>query len=149
MTQVPWVQGSGFRVQGSGLWVQGCGGGFAANIYEAMPEGRREEVRCLMSNARRSYELLLCSYRQPSPRGEGAPKGRIGHRRYTRERANAVAGHLACARNDAVRDSPVASHLRILIPSHSSLATSPQSLVTSHQKRNRFRDSLFYFLSPP
>jgi hypothetical protein len=32
MTQVPWVQGSGFR-------VQGCGGGFAANIYEAMPEG--------------------------------------------------------------------------------------------------------------
>ena len=58
MTQVPWVQGSGFR-------VQGCGGGFAANIYEAMPEGRREEVRCLMSNARRSYELLLCSYRQP------------------------------------------------------------------------------------
>ena len=26
------------------------------------------------------------SYRQPSPRGEGAPKGRIGHRRYERER---------------------------------------------------------------
>ena len=25
------------------------------------------------------------SYRQPSPRGEGAPKGRIGHRRYERE----------------------------------------------------------------
>ena len=24
------------------------------------------------------------SYRQPSPRGEGAPKGRIGHRRYER-----------------------------------------------------------------
>ena len=41
--QVPWVQGLGFR-------VQGCGGGFAANIYGAMPEGRREEVRCLMSN---------------------------------------------------------------------------------------------------
>ena len=39
MTQVPWVQGSGFRVQGSGFRVQGCGGGFAANIYEAMPEG--------------------------------------------------------------------------------------------------------------
>ena len=29
------------------------------------------------------------SYRQPSPRGEGAPKGRIGHRRYERERGNA------------------------------------------------------------
>ena len=25
------------------------------------------------------------SYRQPSPRGEGAPKGRIGHRRYERK----------------------------------------------------------------
>ena len=32
------VQGSGFRVQGSGFRVQGCGGGFAANIYRAMPE---------------------------------------------------------------------------------------------------------------
>ena len=29
------------------------------------------------------------SYRQPSPRGEGAPKGRIGHRRYEREREGA------------------------------------------------------------
>ena len=29
-----WVVGSGFR-------VQGCGGGFAANIYGAMPEGLR------------------------------------------------------------------------------------------------------------
>ena len=34
------VQGSGFRVQGSGFRVQGCGGGFAANIYGAMPEGK-------------------------------------------------------------------------------------------------------------
>ena len=25
------------------------------------------------------------SYRQPSPRGEGAPKGRIGYRRYERQ----------------------------------------------------------------
>ena len=32
-------RGSGFRVQGSGFRVQGCGGGFAANIYGAMPEG--------------------------------------------------------------------------------------------------------------
>ena len=29
------------------------------------------------------------SYRQPSPRGEGAPKGRIGHRRYERGWKNA------------------------------------------------------------
>ena len=46
MVQGSRVQGSG--VQGSG--VQGCGGGFAANIYGAMPEGRREEVRSQMSN---------------------------------------------------------------------------------------------------
>ena len=35
------MKGSGFRVQGSGFRVQGCGGGFAANIYGAMPEGLR------------------------------------------------------------------------------------------------------------
>ena len=38
------VQGCGFRVVGSGLRVQGCGGGFAANIYGAMPEGLRVAV---------------------------------------------------------------------------------------------------------
>lgn len=27
--------------------------------------------------------------------------------------------------------------------------SSHQSLAANHQKRNRFRDSLFYFLSPP
>ena len=31
----------GNRVKGSGLKVQGCGGGIAANIYGAMPEGLR------------------------------------------------------------------------------------------------------------
>ncbi len=31
--------GSGLWVQGSGFRVQGCGGGFAANINMAMPEG--------------------------------------------------------------------------------------------------------------
>ena len=41
--QVPWVRGSGFRVRGSGFGVQGCGGGFAANIYGAMPE---DLLRC-------------------------------------------------------------------------------------------------------
>ena len=35
------VQGSGFKVQGSRFKVQGCGGGFAASIYGAMPEGLR------------------------------------------------------------------------------------------------------------
>ena len=37
--KIKWVVG--FRVQGSGFRVQGCGGGFAANIYGAMPEGLR------------------------------------------------------------------------------------------------------------
>ena len=67
--------GSGFRVQGSGFRVQGRGGGFAANIYEAMPE-----------------DLLRCCYARIASlplEGEGAPKGRIGHRRYEREWGNA------------------------------------------------------------
>ena len=33
--------------------------------------------------------IAVFSYRKPSPRGEGAPKGRIGHWRYESERGNA------------------------------------------------------------
>ena len=33
--------------------------------------------------------MTVFPYRQPSPRGEGAPKGRIGHRRYERGWKNA------------------------------------------------------------
>ena len=33
--------------------------------------------------------MTVFPYRQPSPRGEGAPKGRIGHRRYERGWRNA------------------------------------------------------------
>ena len=41
-------------------------------------------------DARRSVDRRFSSYRQPSPRGEGAPQGRIGHwRRYEREREGA------------------------------------------------------------
>ena len=36
-------------------------------------------------DARKSLDSRLPSYRQPSPRGEGAPKGRIGHRRYEKQ----------------------------------------------------------------
>ena len=35
-------------------------------------------------DARRLYELMRSSHRKPSPQGEGAPKGRIGHQRYER-----------------------------------------------------------------
>ena len=49
-----------FKVQGSGFKVQGSGGGFAAFLDGG----------------------ILVS--QPSPLGEGAPKGRIGHWRYER-----------------------------------------------------------------
>ena len=44
----------------SGFRVQGSGGGFAAFLEEGILDT------------------------QPSPRGEGAPKGRIGHWRYER-----------------------------------------------------------------
>ncbi len=40
-------------------------------------------------DARRSVDRRFSSYRQPSPRGEGAPKGWIGHWRYEREREGA------------------------------------------------------------
>ena len=33
-------------------------------------------------DARRLYEMTLFSYRSLPPLGEGAPKGRIGHRRH-------------------------------------------------------------------
>ena len=36
-------------------------------------------------DARRSVDRRFSSYRQPSPRGEGAPQGRIGHRRHERQ----------------------------------------------------------------
>ena len=59
------MQDAGFRVQGSGLWVQGCGfrvqgrgGGFAANIYGAMPEGLRVAV-FPYRHLERSREIFL------------------------------------------------------------------------------------------
>ena len=52
------VQGCGFRVVGSGLWVQGRGGGFAANIYGAMPEGLRVAV-FPYRHLERSREIFL------------------------------------------------------------------------------------------
>ena len=49
-----------------------------------------------MGDARRSLDSRFPSYRQPSPRGEGAPKGRIGHRRYERQmrKAERCAAHV-------------------------------------------------------
>ena len=53
-----WVQGCGFRVQGCGFRVQGRGGGFAANIYGAMPEGLRVAV-FPYRHLERSREIFL------------------------------------------------------------------------------------------
>ncbi|MBD9031766.1 MAG: hypothetical protein EGR19_06150 [Dialister sp.] len=61
------VQGSGFKVQDSGFKVQGSG--FRVLVAASPP-----------------FLKMVFSYRQPSPRGEGAPQGRIGHWRYERER---------------------------------------------------------------
>ena len=73
------VQGSRFRVQGSGVRVQGSTG-----AVQRIQTGKRRE--CLWGDAQRSLDSRFPSYRQPSPRGEGAPKGRIGYWRYERER---------------------------------------------------------------
>ena len=51
-----------------------------------LPDGKVNEMRVPPS-----------PYQKPSPRGEGAPKGRIGHSRYESEREN----HLKCAVNES------------------------------------------------
>ena len=43
----------------------------------------------IWGDARKSLDSRLPSYHQPSPRGEGTPKGRIVHRRYERQRKKA------------------------------------------------------------
>ena len=57
------------------------------------PNGESKLVAASLQNrkgdARRSVDRRFSSYRQPSPRGEGAPKGRIGHWRHEREREGA------------------------------------------------------------
>ena len=73
-------------------------------------------------DVRRSLERRFTPYRQPSPRGEGAPQGRIGHRRYERQirKAEKCAAHVGeresliamekishFARNDNERELPV------------------------------------------
>ena len=71
-----------FFIQGSGFsGFNGFNGGSAARRIQT---GKRRE--CLWGDARKSFDSRFPSYRQPSPRGEGAPKGRIGYWRYERER---------------------------------------------------------------
>ena len=60
------VLGSGFRVQGSGFRVQGSG--FRVQVAASPPF---------------LEDGILVS--QPSPLGEGAPQGRIGHKRHERQ----------------------------------------------------------------
>ena len=49
--------------------------------------------------------MTVFSYRQPSHRGEGAPKGRIGHRRHEREWGNA--SQVRCLREHPIHRSAV------------------------------------------
>jgi len=86
------VQGSGFRVQGSGFRVQGSGGGFAAkkeanpaSLRSAAPSKGRGSRGCSLlpleggaPKGRRLEGESAIPDTQPSSRGEGAPKGRIG-----------------------------------------------------------------------
>ena len=100
------VQGSRFKVQGSGFRVQGS--------------GLRWRLRRLFLE-----DGILVS--QPSPLGEGAPQGRIGHWRYESARGNAYqAGDLrqhprACFCKwrcpKMAFKSPVTNHARLLIHS--------------------------------
>ena len=84
--------------RGSRFRVVGCGGGFAEILrlrsqlfWHSLSHIRRFSPLRMTKrgNARRSVDRRFSSYRQPSPRGEGAPKGRIGHWRHERERERA------------------------------------------------------------
>ena len=46
------------------------------------------------------------SHRQPSPRGEGAPQGRIGHKRYERQmrKVEKCAAHVGKRESQAAND---------------------------------------------
>ena len=94
------------------------GGGFAANIYGAMPEGLRWQVS---------------SYRQPSPRGEGAPQGRIGYSRHERQmrKAEKCAAHVGKRESQASNGKDFSLTLEMTIR-ESFLVPSHKSLVTSH-----------------
>ena len=62
----------GKRVQGSGFRVQGCGGGFAANIYGAMPEGSWVAV-FPYRHLERSREIFLADREMVYMRKSAAP----------------------------------------------------------------------------
>ena len=87
------VQGAGFGVQGSGLWwrLRRDRGLRSQLFWHSLSHIRRFSPLRMTKrgDARRSVDRRFSSYRQPSPRGEGAPKGRIGHRRHERERERA------------------------------------------------------------
>ena len=87
------VQGSGFRVQGSGFrWrLRRKKEANPASLRSAAPSKGRGSRGCsllpLEGGAPKGRRLegesgILDT--QPSPRGEGAPKGRIGYWRYER-----------------------------------------------------------------
>ena len=87
------VQGAGFGVQGSGLWwrLRRDRGLKSQLFWHSLSHMRRFSPLRMTKrgDARRSVDRRFSSYRQPSPRGEGAPKGRVGRRRYERERERA------------------------------------------------------------
>ena len=77
------IQGSGFRVQRGqcGAYKQGS----VVNVYGAMPKGfltagfPRIAAFPNGEGCDMRYEDAAIPDTLPSPRGEGAPKGRIGH----------------------------------------------------------------------
>ena len=89
------------------------------------------------------------SYRQPSPRGEGAPKGRIGHRRYERERGECVSSTSfmrapyppLCGPPSPCREGLGGATLRVDFCKRRCPKVAFKSPVTSHQ-------SLFSHLNP-
>ena len=86
------------RMRNEELGMRNEGGGFAEILrlrsqlfWHSLSHIRRFSPLRMTKrgDARRSVDRRFSSYRQPSPRGEGAPKGRIGHSRHERERERA------------------------------------------------------------
>ena len=63
--------------------------GVCLAIKKAMPVNGHRLFDYKRTRCNGDHGKIGSPYRQPSPRGEGAPKGRIGHWRYEREREGA------------------------------------------------------------
>ena len=113
----------GFRLKASHALVRSEELGVRSSAAAQKIMKRREYI---WGDARKSYEMTLFSYRQPSPRGEGAPKGRIGHKRYEKEWERA-------SQADDLRKNPSAADAVPLPHAGNAIKLSGRSFLAPHR----------------